>query len=110
MRFQESVSVAANLSSGNVLAGKQLEFPERPSRLRVFAVSAATGIRATISSGTETLLEESHVSFANRFPLDPDDKVIEDGVLPGKRLSLVFRNTTGAAIVVQFAVDVTPVA
>lgn len=27
MRFQESLSVAANSPSGNVLSGKQLEFP-----------------------------------------------------------------------------------
>jgi len=109
MRVQGSTSVAANASSGNVLSGKQLEFPERPSAIRVFAAAAATGMVGSFNAGAETILEESHISPANRFPLDPDDRMLQDVVLAGKRLNLSFRNTTGAAIIVQWAVDVTPV-
>lgn len=109
MRDQGTVSVAANGSSGNVLAGRNIEFPERPSMVRFLAASAATGVVAQINAGTELIMQEAHIAPANRFPVDPDDQITKDVVMPGRRLSLVFRNTTGAAIVVQWAVDSIPV-
>lgn len=106
MRVQGSTSVAANGSSGNVLSGKVLEIVQRPSKVRVFATAAAAGIVGSFTSGNELVMEESAISQANRFPLDPDDKCVEDVAMPGDRLSLSFRNTTGGALVVYWAVDV----
>lgn len=109
MRVQGSTSVAANSGSGNVLSGKIAEIVTRPSKVRFAAVAAAAGVNGTILSGSETLMEESALSAANRFPLDPDDVIITDAAMPSDRLSLVFRNTTAGAIVVQWFVDVQPV-
>ena len=110
MRVQGTTTVAANGSSGNVLAGKQIQYPERPSRVRFFAAAAAAGIVGAVQAGARTLMEESHISPANRFPVDPDDRMVQDVALPGQLLNLSFRNTTGAGIVVQWAVDSDPVA
>jgi hypothetical protein len=110
MRKQGTTSVAANASSGNVLVGDIIEFPERPSRLRVYAAAAAVGLVAEVKAGARTMMSESAVSQANRFPIDPDDRMVQDGVLPNQRLFLTFRNTTGAAIIVYWAVDLDPVA
>lgn len=110
MRIQGSTSVGANASSGNVLAGKSIQYPERPSRITFFAAAAATGVVGRVGAGSRTLMEESHVSPANRFPLDPDDRMVRDVALPGQLLDLSFRNTTGAPIVVQWAVDSDPIA
>lgn len=105
MRRQGSVSVAANSSSGNVLAGSQIEIPERPSKVKFFATASATGIVGSISAGTRQLMEESHVSEANRFPQDPEDRILQDVAMANQRLSLIFRNTTGGALTVRWAVD-----
>lgn len=110
MRKQGSTSVAANASSGNVLAGDIIEFPERPSRIKIFAAAAAVGLVATARTGSRTMMPESAVSQANRFPLDPDDRMVQDVALPPQRLQLEFRNTTGAAIIVYWAVDSDPIA
>ena len=110
MRVQGNTSVAANSTSGNVLSGKQIEIPTRPSVARFFAAAAATGVVGSVFAGTATLMEESHISPANRFPLDPDDRMVQDVVMPNDRLNLQFRNTTAGAIVVQWAVDLVNVA
>jgi hypothetical protein len=110
MRAQGTVSVAANASSGNVLSGKQIEIPERPSRVSFYAAAAATGVVGTVTAGARTLMEESHISPANRFPQDPEDRMVRDVAMQGQRLNLTFRNSTGAAIIVQWAVDADPVA
>lgn len=110
MRVQGSTSVAANGSSGNVLAGKQIQYPERPSRVIFAAAAAATGLVGTVTAGSRTLMEESHISPANRFPVKPDDQMVQDVAMPNQLLGLSFRNTTGAAIIVQWSVDSDPVA
>lgn len=110
MRKQGSTVVAANGASGNVLSGDVIEFPERPSRVRVYATGSAVGLVASIRAGSRTLMSESTVSQANRFPLDPDDRMVQDAALPGQRLQLEFRNTTGGALTAFWAVDSDPVA
>lgn len=102
--------MAANASSGNVLSGKQLEIPTRPSVAKFSAAAAATGLFGMVYAGMNTLMEESHVSPANRFPVQPDDVMVQDIVMPNDRLSMSFRNSTGAAIVVQWSLDLVPVA
>lgn len=108
MKKQGVTSVAANGVSGNVLAGSIVELINRPSQVRFYVVGAATGLKATINSGAETLMEESDVSQANRFPIDPDDLVVRDVAMPGDRLGLNLRNTTAGALNVFWAVDVQP--
>lgn len=110
MRIQGSNAILLNASTGNVLAGKQLEIPERHSAVKVWAAASAVGIVATVAAGSETLVEESVVSQANRFPIDPDDRLAQDVVMAGKRLNLSFRNTTGGTLTVYWAVETQPVA
>lgn len=106
MRVQGSTVVAANSSSGNVLSGKVLEIVQRPSKVRVFAAASAAGIKGTFTSGNELVMEESDISQANRFPVDPDDRCVEDVAMPNDRLALSFRNTTAGPLTVYWAVDV----
>ena len=110
MRKQGSTLVAANGSSGNVLAGDIIEFPERPSRIRIYVTGSAVGLVSTARAGSRTLMSESVLSQANRFPVDPDDRMVQDGALAGQRLQLEFRNTTAGALTAFWAVDSDPVA
>ncbi|MEE8607589.1 MAG: hypothetical protein V3S55_08295 [Nitrospiraceae bacterium] len=101
-------SVAANTTVANVLAGKSQEFITEDSIVRAAIVAAAVGMFATILIGEEVILEDQEVSGANRFPTDPDDFNYEGAGVPGERIVLKLRNSTGAAIVVNSSVKVEP--
>lgn len=113
MRVQGSVSVAANGgTSGNVVAGKIIEFVQsRAAQCKFWAAAAATGVTAQITSGTDVVLEPgSAVSQANRFPIDPDDLLARDVAGYGERLAMVFTNPTAGAITVYWVVETVPIA
>lgn len=59
--------------------------------------------------GGEQLAVDTLVPPTNRFPIAPDDTMVTTSGLRGERLFLTLRNTTGAAIVVQYAVEIMPV-
>ena len=103
-RVQGSTSVSANSTSSNVLSGKILEIVTRPSQVAVYAAASAVGLNGTFVCGSDLVTEESAVSQANRFPIVPDD-VVTGGRGRG-RLILTFRNTTGGALTVNWAIDV----
>jgi len=111
MRMSGTLSVAANSTSANVLAGLQHEFLARPAAVRLAGTSSATGINATFTIGGRVVVDDMYISLANRFPILPDD-IITDGAggLPGERMVLRFRNTTAGALTVIWAVDVTYIA
>lgn len=106
----DSQSVGANTTVANVLSGKPFEFVGRPSIVRVYAASSATGINATLLVGGVSACQDQLVSAANRFPIRPDDLLVEAAAVPGSRLVLSFRNTTGGALTIQSLVEVVPVA
>lgn len=105
----QAVSVAANAVSGNVLSGELFEFPPRPSAVTVMAVAAAAGLRATFSIGGNVIINDQPISAANRFPIQPDDIIVSEGAFAGERLFLEFRNTTGAAVTVDYKLNIVPV-
>jgi len=106
----DSQSVAANATVANVLAGKPFEFVSRPSLVRVYATSSATGINGTLLVGGVSAIQDQLISFANRFPIRPDDLLVEVAAQPGSRLVLSYRNTTGGALTVISLVEVVAVA
>lgn len=101
-------SVAANTRTDNILAGKPFEFVVSPSIVRFYQAAAAVGLNVEILVGGESIVSDSEISSANRFPIRPDDLVAEHGGSSGDRLFIALRNTTGAAIVVKTLVDVLP--
>lgn len=101
---ENNVSVAANSVSTNRLAGLLHEFLDRAALVTLAAACAAVGLNTTLLIGGQALVNDQAVSQANRFPLIPDDIVTqEQGV---GRMVLTFRNTTGAAIIVHWSLDV----
>lgn len=103
--MQDSVTVAANSVSANVLAGQLYEFLEEGTPVVLSVIAAATGIRCTYIIGIP-LINDQAVRFraAADFPLIPDDVLLNNSV-PGGRQVLTFRNTTGAGIVTQWRID-----
>lgn len=81
------------------LNGWQYEYMPFPAYVEIaYVASAAAQVVATVSSGSDTLAEESPVSGGGTAGVLPDsDKpLLEDYAAPGDRLKIRFREITGA--------------
>jgi hypothetical protein len=102
--MQDSVSVAATSVSANVLSGQLYEFVAPGTNVTVSVTGSATGLRTTFICGVP-IINDQAINLQNRFPLIPDD-IITSGAVPGGRMVLTARNTTGAAITFFWRVDI----
>ena len=102
-------SVAANATVQNVIVGKLAEFLSERSRVALYATGSAVGLNYSLLIGGEAVLDDQEVSAANRFPLVPDDFVVEGGGLQGDRIIVRVRNTTAGAITAFTRVETSPV-
>ncbi len=107
------ISVAANASSANVLAGSPFEFVAQPSVIKLAAIQAGAAnddINADFQIGGESLLQAGNIGRGgNSFPRFNDDVIVEAGAQAGERLFLTFANTTAGALVVDFLLDIMPI-
>lgn len=103
--MQDSVSVAANSVSTNVLAGRLYEFVGDGANITVSATGSATGLRSSFIAGGVQLINDEAIGLQNRFPLIPDDIMLNQRV-PAGRLLLSFRNSTAGALTAFWRVDV----
>ena len=97
-------------STARPLQGSQYEYLPFNAFVE-FAVQAdATGVLATVQSGTDVLQEEGPVQLGtiNAQPAYPDAFFLQDVAAAGERLNIVLRDTSGAARVVQSVVRITP--
>ena len=101
--MQDSVSVAANSVSTNQLSGQLYEFAAAGQNITLSATGSATGLRCTFICGLP-LINDQAINLQNRFPIIPDDIMFADQV-PGGRMVLTFRNTTGGALTAFWRVD-----
>jgi hypothetical protein len=102
--MQDSVSVAANSVSSNVLSGQLYEFVRAGTRVVLSGTGSATGLRTTLINGVP-IVNDQAINLQNRFPILPDD-IISSFRSPGGRLVLTFRNSTGGAITAFWRVDI----
>lgn len=103
-------SVPANTVVDNVFSGKEYETLPFDAFVEFGIVAAATGIQATVISGTDVLARAAPVSEANRFPVYPDDFALNDAVGQGEKLIVSINNPTAGAIVVWTVAKITPMA
>lgn len=101
--MMDSVSVAANAVSANQLSGQLWEFAPEGAQVTYAATGSATGLRTTFICTVPLVLDQA-IGLQNRFPILPDDIVFSD-VVPGGRMVLTFRNTTGGALTAFWRVD-----
>jgi len=102
--MQDSVTVLLNSVSLNVLAGQLYEFADPGWVVTLSLTGQATGLRTTFICGVP-LINDQAINLQNRFPLVPDD-VIHSGPVPGGRMVLTFRNTTGGSLIAFWRVDI----
>ena len=110
--IKNKVSVAAGASLANVLSGSAFEFVSEESQVEIGILASAAGLLASVTSGTDILLETDSavdvVRTANQGPVYPDDYGLTDVALPGDRLRITVRNPTAGAIDFFYAVRITP--
>ena len=107
-----SISVAANATSANVLAGSPFEFVSQPSLIKLAVTqqgAAGSDITGDFQIGGESLLQAGQISDRSAFPTFLDDILVEAGAQAGERLFLTFSNTTVGALIVQFLLDIMPI-
>lgn len=104
--MQGSVSVAANATSANQLAGLQYEFLPANAQVVLSATGSATGLNCSFLAGGVSLIDDQAIGLQNRFPLIPDDILTQEMIPAGARLIVRFRNTTGGALTAFWRVDV----
>lgn len=104
--MQNSLTIAANAVSANVLAGELYEFLSAQAQVILSNTGSAIGLNVTFLAGGVTLLNDQAISLQNRFPIIPDDIITQEVIPSGARLLLTFRNTTGAVLTAFWRVDV----
>jgi len=110
MIIQSSSSIAANSTVDDVLVNNILASNFRRRYAVTYSVvAAATGLQADIKVGLNVVALNILPSTLNRFPVFPDDYQGTFGVLPGDRILLTARNTTGVAVVLFFGFRFRPI-
>lgn len=102
-------TIAANSTLDNVVTGSIYEFLPWNAAINIGLNGSATGLVATINSGSDTVLEEAPVNVSTAFPVIPDDMFAQDVAAGGERLVIKVRNTTGGALTLRSLIQFTPV-
>jgi len=107
VRREQSILAGAVLD--NVLTGSIYEFMPWNAAVNIGLNGSATGLVATINSGSDTVLEEAPVNVSTAFPVIPDDMFAQDVAAGGERLVIKVRNTSGGTLVLRSLIQLTPV-
>jgi len=101
--------LAAN-GTASILSGSLFEFVDSPSIVEIGVSADAPGVLVGINSGPDTLLEADSpvvLKAINVTPVYPDD-FVSDEALPGDRLSVKVRDTSGAQRIVMTELRISP--
>lgn len=102
--MQDKITVVANTTSVNVVAGQLHEFVGNGAKITLSCAGSATGLRTTLILNIPVCFDQA-INLQNRFPIIPDD-VIYQGIVRACRIFLTFRNTTGGNLDAFWRVDV----
>lgn len=90
------------------LDGWNYQYVPAPGVIKILHNATASGMVATITSGTDQLLQEAPVPAGGTAAVLPSAfsvPAIVDAVAPNDRVSIRYRNTSGAAITVNGSID-----
>lgn len=95
------------------LTGWQYEYLPFPAMVEILLNATAVGVVATVTSGSDTLQEESPVQAggaAGVIPSPLNTPALQDAASAGDRMKIRARNTTGGGITVNGIINITPLA
>lgn len=103
-----STNLAAN-STNYPLSGSQYEYLPFNARVEFAIIASAAGVDVTVYSGSDVLQQSGPATVKATPPVYPDDFLLDDVAMAGERLSVVLRETAGAATTdVETVVKITP--
>ena len=109
-----SFPFTASVAAGGTyipLDGWQYEYLPFPARVEIGMNATATGMVATVTSGSDTLMEEAPIQaggVAGVIPSPLNTPFMSDDAAAGDRLKIRARNTSGGAITVNGTINITP--
>ena len=107
--FTQSIAAGATFDP---LDGWNYQYVPRPGVVKIVHNATAVGLLATVTSGSDQLMQEGPVpagGTAGVIPSDQNVPPIVDEVAANDRQSIRYRNPTGGAITVNGMIDYTPV-
>lgn len=107
--IKKELSIAANATNDNIFSGSIYEFLPWNASINLGISGSATGLVATVNTGSDTVQEESPVNILTTMPKIPDDMDIQDVAAAGERFVVKVRNTTAGALTVRALAQITPV-
>ena len=106
MLISNTLSVAANSGSANVIAGNEFEFLRKNSRIAVRATASAANLFMRFSLNNVDVANDALIPPSDRFPIVPDDHLVTVVGAAGTRLILTFRNNTAGALTAIWAIEI----
>lgn len=104
--MQSSVSVGANATNENVVSGQRYERPPFNAYGDLYCSSSATGLTAELNINGVSVTPPTSVNLQNRFPVVPDDVLVEDWEAPaGGLIQIRVVNSTGGALTFFWRVE-----
>jgi hypothetical protein len=102
-------SVAANTKANATNISPQYEFLPK-GIISLSCLSSATGLLVSLKVGGTTLIDDQPIPF---FGSTGTMKILDNAILSqgvqGGRVELIFRNTTGGALTVDYLIQFEPV-
>lgn len=95
------VSIAANATNENIIAGSAFEFARGRGVVSIGITAAAAGLVANIQAGADIVAEAFPLPVLTRYPIIPDEMYFTDVVEQGDRIVQRVQNTTVGAIVTR---------
>lgn len=105
----ESANLAASTRTANILAGDINEFVAFPALIRLYGVSSAANVHATMFADSEVTIDNKEIVSLGTSLLVPDHLIDEFEVEAGTRLALFYDERGAVATTdVLTAIDVIP--
>jgi len=90
-----TVNIAANAKTANILAGNVNEFIGSMAQVNVYAVSSASAVRITVLADSDVAVDDAEI-LSIGTSLDKSQHLVDSFVVaPGTRLSVFLRDVGG---------------
>jgi hypothetical protein len=97
--IQRQVSIANNTVDADQFPNLRYERPQTDSIVQLFGTASAAGLTRQVYVETTQAAPSSAIAPLNRMPQDPFDSLVDGVQVPkGKKISLLFSNSSGGAL------------
>jgi hypothetical protein len=102
-------TIAAGAVNNNLVSGSAYEFARTRQIVSLGVVQSATGMFATIQSGSDIVAEEFSLPILTTYPIIPDNMYFTDVMEQGDRLVIRVRNPTAGGLTARAVIQTSAV-